>query len=851
MQLDVQEYHELCASITKTISIGSPHVLAYNATPCKYQSDSSQAGSSRSTCGATALMCVCLAFQTEVEEAEEMVMPTILSEANVDDIIGITNHLSLHSHMEVDDLLKVPIFQQVCSSTDAMRSRPTVENFKFLLLQWFPSHSLKPIIAAVISQTPETVVCLRLRFSGRFIYVVFDSHPRLTHPFGPAFVVTVDFNTTANYLSELLTPASLSKGSTLWHSERLYPFSAHLIELNSEVRAHLDSILLLPPESISSASPTPYWDLSAKRRARAELAQSKRTHKPAPDASEASAPSSPLRPLFLASKYPIPTTTKTHHYTQSGSQPSLMNVSVSAADMTMDDNCRDNSHASPETSTSLIVDKELSLAETSDTHRRSDFAWLSALLPQTELSVNTNGGNQANSTSQENSQSSDLSEANKENLPNSKLSHMRSRGEFGWQLALQQKTAPEVNQSENIHTEVSVSLQLPPIPTFRGKSAPDKRTVAFFADDPDSECLSSKENGTAWEFALQKQLQEEEELAAFSSTRGSKDNTWLLAFQKRIQQQEELSNAVASSSFLNHADLDWQLAVQLQQEEDERNPAAAVASTSKIFPDIVVHDEDNITVDSQSSQRPAQKSNRRHGRLTPDDPQRGDFLESIHRWRSSTDFDGFATLELPAQASVSESFECGVCSEMHGVAEVVRLPNCHHAFCKDCLRSHTVTKVGEGRYPIFCPVCAIERSRMNKSQLTQEVFDKLVIPEPNLERLAELQLMAFSVSLHCPRCKTTMNVDREDYGAQNVITCPLQTCSHKWCKSCNKTLASSEAAHNCKNNGLDRLMRRKGWKYCPGCITPVQKETGCNHMTCGSPGCNVYVSVIICVITRH
>jgi hypothetical protein len=98
-----------------------------------------------------------------------------------------------------------------------------------------------------------------------------------------------------------------------------------------------------------------------------------------------------------------------------------------------------------------------------------------------------------------------------------------------------------------------------------------------------------------------------------------------------------------------------------------------------------------------------------------------------------------------------------------------------------------------------------------------------------------------------------MNVDRGEYGSRRVIICPLPTCRHSWCKECLKpiSLASSQTEHNCKQHGFERLMRKKGWKYCPGmfclipfafrpvnlalgCKTPVQKETGCNHMTVSS-----------------
>lgn len=92
-------------------------------------------------------------------------------------------------------------------------------------------------------------------------------------------------------------------------------------------------------------------------------------------------------------------------------------------------------------------------------------------------------------------------------------------------------------------------------------------------------------------------------------------------------------------------------------------------------------------------------------------------------------------------------------------------------------------------------------------------------------------VVAFIVAQNITRCKEVMNVDRGQFAQESVLVCPLPRCGHKWCKSCLKALASSQQHHRCKNSNIDRLMKRKGWKYCPGCRTPVQKETGCNHMT--------------------
>ncbi|KAF8465630.1 hypothetical protein DFH94DRAFT_783146, partial [Russula ochroleuca] len=33
-------------------------------------------------------------------------------------------------------------------------------------------------------------------------------------------------------------------------------------------------------------------------------------------------------------------------------------------------------------------------------------------------------------------------------------------------------------------------------------------------------------------------------------------------------------------------------------------------------------------------------------------------------------------------------------------------------------------------------------------------------------------------------------------------------------------------------------MKQQGWNYCPSCKTPIQKISGCDHMSCLTLACN-------------
>jgi hypothetical protein len=191
--------------------------------------------------------------------------------------------------------------------------------------------------------------------------------------------------------------------------------------------------------------------------------------------------------------------------------------------------------------------------------------------------------------------------------------------------------------------------------------------------EPAASTSITYEHAYSWEAALARQLQEEEELSMMIVSRHRayrdtfKETAWLVALQRSIEEERLASSSTSTRA---GAAMDWQLAVQLQQEEAN---ASSSASTE--------------------------------GNNTPTN--------------SST----FTTLQLPR---VLESFECGVCAEVHNVAVKISLPICGHMFCKECLTTYTKTKIDDGRYPIFCPECVAERPRAIKTRqfpLFLTVFD--------------------------------------------------------------------------------------------------------------------------------
>lgn len=68
-----------------------------------------------------------------------------------------------------------------------------------------------------------------------------------------------------------------------------------------------------------------------------------------------------------------------------------------------------------------------------------------------------------------------------------------------------------------------------------------------------------------------------------------------------------------------------------------------------------------------------------------------------------------ATLALIASFSKQEKFDCKICMDESLMDDVALLEDCGHMFCRDCLREYIGSKLGEGIFPIMCPVCVADK----------------------------------------------------------------------------------------------------------------------------------------------
>ncbi|KAI0824763.1 hypothetical protein BC628DRAFT_1419870 [Trametes gibbosa] len=192
------------------------------------------------------------------------------------------------------------------------------------------------------------------------------------------------------------------------------------------------------------------------------------------------------------------------------------------------------------------------------------------------------------------------------------------------------------------------------------------------------------------------------------------------------------------------------------------------------------------------------------------------------------------------EAEQPQFFDCGVCFEKFQEDHIARVHPCEHAFCRGCLAGWARSKIEEHRYPVLCPICVADRNRAGPSgEVDDEAIQQLGLTEQQYEIFVEMQMNKFSTILDCRGCNETFFVDREEYQNSEIIHCPLKGCGYVWCKLCSQKVDPAGPKHSCDGtNELEHIMKEKGWKHCPGCQTPAEKISGCNHLSCLTPGCN-------------
>lgn len=210
--------------------------------------------------------------------------------------------------------------------------------------------------------------------------------------------------------------------------------------------------------------------------------------------------------------------------------------------------------------------------------------------------------------------------------------------------------------------------------------------------------------------------------------------------------------------------------------------------------------------------------------------------------------------------------------------KIIELSSCHHKFCSSCLKKYLEVKITDGEMKIKCP------SSTCIHMVPIDIIELLVSPEI-AKRYLHFDLSSFvhaNVNIEwCPIPGCDYAVKRHTNYSDHIssahsrfpgfarrnaqyyfsvdkniffssVTCPQE---HNYCFKCKQEMHDPASCDDMEKwNGLvqmhtlgvdegpltttdaarfaDSIWLKANTKKCPECKAPIQKNEGCNHMTC-------------------
>lgn len=176
---------------------------------------------------------------------------------------------------------------------------------------------------------------------------------------------------------------------------------------------------------------------------------------------------------------------------------------------------------------------------------------------------------------------------------------------------------------------------------------------------------------------------------------------------------------------------------------------------------------------------------------------------------------------------------CGICWEDMAKEDAWCLP-CGHTFCTECWKNQVAVHIARGHHQVPCQEegcrCKIPPTSV-KELCGTDVYNNL------MRFLMDQQISLADTLTNCPNPPCAKPIDVLTTSICNVLKCTH--CCHEFCTECKEVShapASCSEKQRWETSTGDDVMKQRLFgpnvKTCPNCKSIIEKNGGCNHMTC-------------------
>ena len=208
----------------------------------------------------------------------------------------------------------------------------------------------------------------------------------------------------------------------------------------------------------------------------------------------------------------------------------------------------------------------------------------------------------------------------------------------------------------------------------------------------------------------------------------------------------------------------------------------------------------------------------------------------------------------------SSRFTCEICFLSVAGTECVRLRECEHIHCRECMKAHVMSKISDGNVTkVDCP--ASECSKLIPPDTIRHLVSAELFKRYD-QLLLQRTLDSMCDIVYCPRVNCMCVTVKED--DCNMAVCPR--CKFSFCSLCKRTwhgispckllpddLKELKELYDSGDQDVKRSLEQQyghthllkafeeykshSWiksnsKSCPNCKANIEKSHGCNKMTC-------------------